>query len=58
MQKSSDGHYFLHPRPGVFWLSCILHVSWQDKDWYKDVLIVDVTGMETSLEFGLRRPQC
>ncbi|RXH88721.1 hypothetical protein DVH24_000320 [Malus domestica] len=39
VRRSSYGLYFFQPSPCFSWLSYILNVPWQDKDWHKDVSI-------------------
>ncbi|KAB2625767.1 hypothetical protein D8674_017427 [Pyrus ussuriensis x Pyrus communis] len=41
MRKSSYDHYFFQPRPNLSWFAYITDFPQQDKDWYKDILVVD-----------------
>lgn len=38
--KNYDGYYFTL-KPSLIWEPYILGVPWQDKDWFKDILVVD-----------------
>ncbi|RXI06618.1 hypothetical protein DVH24_025754 [Malus domestica] len=41
IRKSFDNHCYFTARPSLIWESCILDVLWQNRDWFKDIMLVD-----------------
>ncbi|TQE10421.1 hypothetical protein C1H46_004018 [Malus baccata] len=41
IRKSFDNHCYFTARPSLIWESCILDVLWQNRDWFKDIMVVD-----------------
>lgn len=40
-RKNFNGHYYFMPKPNLVQVPYILDILWQDKDWFKDILVVN-----------------